>query len=68
MVIFGHKSRIILFSGEPPSEKSVCWWINNKLMPEIYVYRGQNYAFRVQVNYTSEISYKQTLARYWKPC
>ena len=35
-------------TGEPPSEKSVCWWINGKLMPEIYVYRGRTYYFRVQ--------------------
>ena len=35
-------------TGEPPSEKSVCWWINGKLMPEIYVERGQTYFFRVQ--------------------
>ena len=36
-------------TGELPSEKSVCWWINDKIMPEIYVYRGQTYSFRVQV-------------------
>merc|ERR1719266_553904 len=35
-------------TGEPPSEQSVCWWINGKLMPEIYVYRGRTYTFRVQ--------------------
>ena len=28
----------------------VCWWINDKLMPEIYVYRGRTYQFRVQMN------------------
>merc|ERR1711935_300904 len=44
----GGKKGYGTITGEPPSEKSVCWWINNKLMPELYVYRGQNYAFRVQ--------------------
>ena len=38
-------------TGEPPSEKSVCWWINGLLMPEIYVHRGKTYHFRVQVNF-----------------
>ena len=36
-------------TGEPPSEKSVCWWINGHLLPEIYVHRGKTYHFRVQV-------------------
>ena len=35
-------------TGEPPGEKSVCWWVNNKLLPEIYVERGKTYSFRVQ--------------------
>ena len=35
-------------TGEPPGEKSVCWWINDKLLPEIYVERGKTYIFRVQ--------------------
>ena len=35
-------------TGTSPSEKSVCWWINGKIMPEIYVYRGRTYFFRVQ--------------------
>ena len=35
-------------TGTSPSEKSVCWWINGKIMPEIYVYRGRTYYFRVQ--------------------
>ena len=39
-------------TGELPSEKSVCWWINGKLMPEIYVYRGRTYYFRVQVYFS----------------
>ena len=32
-------------TGTSPSEKSVCWWINGKLLPEIYVYRGRTYYF-----------------------
>ena len=35
-------------TGEPPSEKSVIWWINDKLLPDIYVERGKTYHFRVQ--------------------
>ena len=29
---------------------SVVWWINNHLLPVIYVERGNTYWFRVQVN------------------
>lgn len=36
-------------TGVSPSEKSVCWWINGILMPDIYVERGKTYAFRIQV-------------------
>ena len=37
-------------TGNPPDDMSVVWWINNHLLPEIYVERGQTYWFRVQVN------------------
>ncbi len=36
-------------TGGPPIDKSVVWWINKRLMPEIYVERGKTYYFRVQV-------------------
>ena len=36
-------------TGEPSSDKSVVWWINGQLMPEIYVQRGRTYFFKVQV-------------------
>ena len=36
-------------TGEPSSDKSVVWWINGQLMPEIYVRRGKTYFFKVQV-------------------
>ena len=42
-------------TGQPSSEKSVCWWINGKLMPEIYVERGKTYYFRVQVRTINKI-------------
>ena len=35
-------------TGELPSQKTVVWWINDLLMPEIYVYRGRTYIFRIQ--------------------
>ncbi len=44
-------------TGEPPSEKSVCWWINGYLMPEIYVERGKTYYFRVQVRGSNTIQF-----------
>ena len=34
---------------EPSSDKSAVWWINERLMPEIYVRRGKTYYFKVQV-------------------
>ena len=37
-------------TGNPPDDMSVVWWINNLLLPEIYVERGKTYWFRVQVN------------------
>ncbi len=35
--------------GDSPDERSVVWWINGQLLPEIWVERGKTYAFRVQV-------------------
>ena len=40
-------------TGNPPDDMSVVWWINNLLLPEIYVERGKTYWFRVQVNYAT---------------
>ena len=38
-------------TGNPPSlAGSVVWWINDMLLPEIFVERGKTYYFRVQVD------------------
>jgi hypothetical protein len=34
-------------TGEEPPFIELCWWINGKLMPELTVFRGQTYYFKV---------------------
>jgi len=35
-------------TGEDPPFIGMCWWINNWLLPELTVHRGQTYYFKVQ--------------------
>jgi len=35
-------------TGQDPPFIELCWWINNKLLPELTVYRGETYYFKVQ--------------------
>jgi len=35
-------------TGQDPPFIELCWWINNKLLPELTVYRGDTYYFKVQ--------------------
>lgn len=35
-------------TGQDPPFIDLCWWINNLLLPELTVYRGQTYYFKVQ--------------------
>jgi hypothetical protein len=34
-------------TGEEPPFIELCWWINGKLMPELTVFRGHTYYFKV---------------------
>ena len=40
-------------TGEEPPFIELCWWINGKLMPELTVYRGQTYYFKVREGRTA---------------
>ena len=45
----GAKGYGAITGANPPFERSsVVWWINDRLLPEIYVERGKTYYFRVQ--------------------
>ncbi|XP_023345279.1 protein Skeletor, isoforms B/C [Eurytemora carolleeae] len=35
-------------TGEEPPFIELCWWINGVIMPELHVYRGETYYFKVQ--------------------
>ena len=38
-------------TGQDPPFIELCWWINNKLLPELTVYRGETYYFKVNIQY-----------------
>ena len=52
----GGKKGYEAITNEPSSDKNVVWWINELLMPEIYVYRGRTYYFKIQVRISQSIS------------
>ena len=35
-------------TGQDPPFIELCWWINKKLLPELTVYRGETYYFKVK--------------------
>merc|ERR1712107_43417 len=35
-------------TGEEPPFIELCWWINGAIMPEITVFRGETYYFKIQ--------------------
>ena len=35
-------------TGKDPPFINMCWWINNKILPELTVTRGETYYFKVQ--------------------
>ena len=35
-------------TGMDPPFINMCWWINDLILPELTVYRGQTYYFKVQ--------------------
>lgn len=44
----GGRKGYAAITGDNPIQHSAVWWINDKLLPEIYVERGKTYYFRVQ--------------------